>query len=299
MRPRLAHRLLVGLGHIDRVRPGELVGGSAVARLLGLVAIHLEEARHHRNGRERLRVGVAFLRRPLDGARRALRRNPDRRMWVLIRSRPRVHIVEVIVLALVGERPGLGPGAHDHVVRLAEALLRDHRIDPHGMVFGADAAHETGDEAAAGEVVEHGVFFRHHQRIVQERQCAAEDRELCALDRARQGAGEHARDRHHAVGGLVVLVEADAVEAETVGELHLVEVLVVKLGAVLRIVVAVGIGDPGGAIALDGVEVGMPIGHEVEIEEFHAVIPFSVSHSGVSGSGRQLWRPRPACGERA
>ena len=118
-------------------------------------------------------------------------------------------------------------------MRLGEPLLRIHRVDAHGVIFGADAAHEARDEAAARQVVEHGVFFRDHQRIVEQRQRAAEDRELGALDRARQRAGQHARDRHHAVGGLVVLVEADAVEAELVGELHLVEILVIELGALL------------------------------------------------------------------
>ena len=73
----------------------------------------------------------------------------------------------------------------------------------------------------------------------------------------------------------MVLVEADAVEAERVGELHLVEILVIELGALLRIVVAVGIGDPGGAVLLDRVEVGVAIGHEVEVEEFHAAFLIS------------------------
>src|SRR4029079_15987942 len=80
----------------------------------------------------------------------------------------------------------------------------------------------------------------------------------------------HAWDRHHAVGGLVVLVEAEAVEAEPVGKLHLVEILVIELRAFFWIVVAVGVGDPGGAVLLDGVEVGVPVWHQVEIEEFHA-----------------------------
>ncbi len=165
---------------------------------------------------------------------RALRRNPDRRMRRLVGPRPRVHVVEVIVLADIVERAGLGPGADDQVMRLGEALLRQARIDAHGVILGADAAHEARDEAAAREVVEHRVFFGDHQRIVHQRQRAAEDRDLGALDAARQRAGEQAGRRHHAVGGLVVLVEADAVEAELVGKLHLVEILVIELGALLR-----------------------------------------------------------------
>ena len=274
VRPRLAHRLLVGLGDIDGVRPGELVGRGLVAGLLGLVAVHLEHARDDGDGRQRLRVGVAHLRRPLDRAARPLRRNPDRRMRRLVRPRPRVHVVEVVVLAGVLERAGLGPGADDQVVRLRKALLREARVDAHGVIFGADAAHEARDDAAAREIVEHRVFFGDHQRIVHQRQRAAEDRDLRLLDAARERARERTGRRHHAVGGLVVLVEADAVEAEPVGQLHLVEILVIELGAFFRIVVAVGIGDPGGAVLLDGVEVGVPVRHQVKVEELHAAALF-------------------------
>ena len=160
-------------------------------------------------------------------------------------------------MPLKGERAGLGPGPHDQVVRLGEALLRIGRIDAGGMIFGADAAHEAGDDAAAGEVVEHRVFFGDVQRIVHQRQRAAEDGDLGVLDAARQRAGEHARHRHHAVGGLMVLVEADAVEAELVGEFHLVEIVVIELGAFLRIVMVVGERHPGRAVLGDGVEIGV------------------------------------------
>ncbi len=174
------------------------------------------------------------------------------------------------MLARIGERPGLGPGPHDQIVGLGEALLRLHRIDAHGVIFGADAAHEAGDEAAAREVVEHGVLFGNHQRIVEERQRAAEHRELGALDAARERAREHARDRHHAVGGLMVLVEAHAVEAKPVGELHLVEIFVIKLGTFVRLVMSIREGHPGRAVLLDGIEVGVAIGHQMEVEDLHA-----------------------------
>src|SRR4029079_1041812 len=82
--------------------------------------------------------------------------------------------------------------------------------------------------------------------------------------------GEHARDRHHAVGGLVVLVEADAVEAELVGKLHLIEVFVIEACAFLGVVVLVRIGHPGGAMLLYGLEIGMPIRHQMEVEDLHA-----------------------------
>ena len=156
------------------------------------------------------------------------------------------------------------------------------------MIFGADAAHEAGNEAAAREIVEDGVFLGDHQRIVDERQRAAENGELGALDAAGERAGEHARDRHHAVGGLVMLVEADAVEAELVRKLHLVEIVVIKLGAFLRVVELVRQRHPGGAVARDLVEVDMTVGHEMEVEKLHAAIllaPMKASNSARKASG--------------
>ena len=84
MRPRLAHRLLVGLGDIDGVRPGELVGRGLVARLLGLVAVHLEEARHRRDRAQRLAVGVAHRAPPSGWCSRSLAResrSADAALW--------------------------------------------------------------------------------------------------------------------------------------------------------------------------------------------------------------------------
>jgi hypothetical protein len=157
-------------------------------------------------------------------------------------------------------------------MRLGIAFLRISGIDAHGVILGADAAHETCNQPPAREVVENGIFFGDHQRIVDERQRAAENGELGALDAARKSAGEHAGDRHHAVGGLVMLVEAHSVEAEPVGELHLIEIVVIELGALARIVMAVREGDPGGAVLRNGIEVRVPVGHEMKVEEFHAAI---------------------------
>src|SRR5262249_26993249 len=94
-------------------------------------------------------------------------------------------------------------------------------------------------------------------------------------------------DRHHPVGGLVVLVETDAVEAEPVGKLHLIEIFVVERGALFGIVMPVRIGDPGGAVALDPFEVGMPVRHEMEVEELHAAaLTAATKACGCSTWGR-------------
>ena len=287
MRARLSHRSFVGLRDVNRVRPGELVGRGLVARLLSLLAIHLEKACHRRDGTQGLAIGVAHARGPADGRAGALRWDPDWRMRLLVGPRPRIDVAELVVLAEKGKRPRLGPRSHDQVVRLGVALLRVSRIDAHGVIFGADAAHETRDQPPAREIVEDRVFLRDHERIVDERQRAAENGELGALDAARERAGENARDRHHAVGGLVMLVEADAVEAELIGKFHLIEILVVELGALLRVVMAVRERDPGRAVVCNRVKIGVAVGHEMEIEEFHAAIliaPMKASSSAAKTS---------------
>ena len=70
----------------------------------------------------------------------------------------------------------------------------------------------------------------------------------------------------------MVLVEAHAVEAELVRQFHLVEIVVIELGALLRIVVAVGVRDPRGAVLADRVEIGVAIRHQMEIEDLHVAI---------------------------
>ena len=114
-------------------------------------------------------------------------------------------------------------------MRLVVALVRERRIDAAGEILGADAAHETGDDAPAAQMVEHGEFLRQRHRIAHQRQRAAEDRDLRLLGRARERGGDQVRRRHQPVGGLMVLVDADAVEAELVGQFELADVTLVKL----------------------------------------------------------------------
>src|SRR5690349_22384151 len=97
-----------------------------------------------------------------------------------------------------------------------------------------------------------------------------------------------------------MLVEADAVEAEPVGELHLVEILVVEAGALLGIVILVGESHPGRAVALDRVEVDVAVGHQVEVEEFHAATLLrskKVPSAPTNSAGRSTWGRCPQSGK--
>ena len=91
--------------------------------VLRLLAIHVEEFLDRRDRAVGLQVGVLALggRGPHDRLAAALRRNPDRRVRLLVRARPRVHVRKVVVLAAPVKRTGLGPRAHDEVVRFAKS----------------------------------------------------------------------------------------------------------------------------------------------------------------------------------
>src|SRR5581483_4464381 len=108
-----------------------------------------------------------------------------------------------------GEWARLGPGLYDQVVRLLVALVREERINAGGVIFVADAAHEAGDDAAARQIVEHGELFGDVDRVVHQRQRAADDGDLGLAGPSDQIGGDQVRRRHHAVGGLVVLVDSD------------------------------------------------------------------------------------------
>src|SRR5258706_12539356 len=130
---------------VYRHRPTEPTILGLVAEGLAGIAVHLQIALHHVRRAEGLQVGVApvRVRRPVDGLLAALRRDPDRRMRLLIRAGPEVDILDVVVPALESKRTGLGPGTHGQVVRLVKAIVGERWIYPEGVVLCADTANET------------------------------------------------------------------------------------------------------------------------------------------------------------
>src|SRR5206468_2711948 len=80
----------------------------------------------------------------------------------------------------------------------------------------------------------------------------------------RQRAGDHVRRWHEAIGVLMVLVDADAVEAQLIGVSERVDVLAIELMSLDRIVELVGEPDPGRVVALVEVVRQIGPGHQVE-----------------------------------
>src|SRR5205823_1269681 len=90
------------------------------------------------------------------------------------RARRRAHGNTNLFAGAAGPRGRLGPGPDDQIVRLVETLVREEWINARGMVFRADAAHEPGNDPPLRQIVEHRELFRDVDRIVDQRQGAAE-----------------------------------------------------------------------------------------------------------------------------
>ena len=67
-------------------------------------------------------------------------------------------VVAVTMLTSMDERDlartGIEGSAHDQVMRLVEAGVREGGVSAHRVVFAADAAHHAGDQPAAGDAVD-------------------------------------------------------------------------------------------------------------------------------------------------
>src|SRR4051794_644647 len=191
----------------------------------------------------------------------------------LVWPRPKIDIPQAEMVAVEGERTGLRPGPDDQIVRLVETLVREIWINTRRMVFRADAAHEPGNDPPLRQIVEHRELFRDVDRIIHQRQGAAEDCDLDLFGALDQRTGDQIWRRHQAVGGLVMLVDADRVKAELLGIDESVDVAGVFLGTFGRVVEPVWQYHPGRAVLRRLFEVERPVRHQMEGDELHDVAP--------------------------
>src|SRR5262249_13804979 len=75
---------------------------------------------------------------------------------------------------------------------------------------------------------------------------------------------------HHAVSGLVMLVDADDVKAKLFGIAQLVEIGIVFRSAFFRVIKAVGQHHPGRAVLGGRLQIERPIRHQMKAGELHA-----------------------------
>ena len=194
---------------------------------------------------------------------------------------------ELVVLAVEGERLVAGPRLHDHVVGLAVLVPRerwDLPVAEVGVHRGADG--ESGDESPPGDDVEHRELLGHANRRVVARDRVADHAERGPRRAPRQRRRDQVRRRHQSIAVLVVLVAADAVEAERLRVLELVEVRVVDVVAFARVVQRAGDVHPDRPVPLAEVLGQVRPRHQVEPGELHGL-------AFVSGHPSHSHTPRP------
>ena len=257
-------RDLVGLAHIDAEQKAHLAGMEILADLLH----HLAKAQGRALGARELAAGgeeVAEVapRHLIHGLDAVGAGDPDGGMGRLQGLRPWVHIAHGIVLALEACRSRLGPGLHDEIHSLPEALARQrHGI---GIAVGLmpAARREARHQPPVRHAIEHGVFLRHAQRTEGQRQQIAQHHQLAFLGGLRERGGQQIGRGHDAVDVLVMLVEHHAIEAQSVGGGHFVQIFLIEAHGLLAVEEGVGNRDPAALVIPIKILVEIGPGHEV------------------------------------
>ena len=229
MRLQFRARDLVGFGDISGHRPTKLIGLRLIAFALGDGAIGVKVFLRQMQRAEGLQIGVfaLFGRAPFNGFAAALRGHPNWGMWLLHRTRPQIHIIKIIMTAMIFERPLARPRLQNQIMGFIIALVRERRVHASRVIFRPDAAHKAGDDAPARHLVEHREFLRNVDRIVHQRQRAAQYRYFSVFRCAREGGGNQVWRRHQAISCLMMLVDANAVEAQLIGQLQLANIAII------------------------------------------------------------------------
>ena len=210
-------------------------------------------------------VHVVPIQHPVPGLQAAGTGDPHRRVRLLHRTRPDTDVAQLVVLAVENRRLVLGPGLHDHVVRLGVTVTQGNGHLPvrEGSVHRG-SHRKTGDQTPVGNDVEHRHLLGHaHGRVVQGEAVTQYDHSAVVC-----GVRQHRSDQigrwHDAVCIVVMLVDADAVKTNLVGVAQLVNVLSVVLVALGRVKVFVGQVYPRRVVLLGEIVRQVLVWHEVE-----------------------------------
>jgi hypothetical protein len=196
--------------------------------------------------------------------------------------------------AAPGEHVGIGPRATDEVMGLVVLLAQRGGIGAAGVVVvHRSADREAADQASAGYAVDHCHFLRDAGRRVVEGDGLAEQQDGRVACAAREGRRHQLRRRHQAVGVLVMLVDAEAVEAEIAGVFQEIQVVVVDPVGLARVEQARIDVDPHAAMLFGKVVGQVGPGHEIEPVKLHRVL---LDAAGALWGGRRPAAPRRTIG---
>jgi hypothetical protein len=189
---------------------------------------------------------------------------------LLVRARHGVHVAVLVELAVERERLGGRPRLQDQLdalVVLRSQLAGVDAVRVARVHRGADG--EAGNEAALAEHVDHRHLLGDTDRRVVERDRVAEHHDRGPLGAVGEHRGDEVRRGHQAVAVVVVLVDADGVEAALLGVHELLEVGGIRRGHDVAVEQAGIDVDPHAAVLLVEVVGECRIGHEVEPHQLH------------------------------
>ena len=231
--------LRIGLRGIGHAQVCESVrGGLGMAELPAAPPVGFEERFGPFEGREEDGEGIL----PIRGKQCVLLSRagpPDRRVRLLIGTRPRVHVAVVPVLPLPTEGLVRDPGPDDQIVGLAHPLASVCGIDVAGVHLGRDATHHPDDDPAPRHAVDHRELLRRAHRVVPNGQGNTDEGDsgpLCAPGENRRRQRTRGVEAGHA---LVVLAQRQ-VQPQLCRVLELLQVLVVERGDDHRVAVRIG-----------------------------------------------------------
>ena len=221
---------LFGLRHAHELQETGAVGVPVLAE-----AVHLPPEAVHGLARRlvavigQVAIDVVHAGAPLPRLDRAAAGDPHRRVRLLHRARPYVDVALAVEAPVEREGVGLGPRPHHQVVGLVIAFAEQRRVLSVGVAgIHGRADREAGDQAAAGDAVDHREFFGDPRRRVVEGEAVAHDAQRRPRRRAaRQGAGDQIGRRHQPVAVRVVLVAAHRIQPDRRGVFHFVHEVVV------------------------------------------------------------------------
>ena len=157
---------LVGVGAENPEQITEVFRARFESGFTGGFDIHVAQAVGVFQQRTQVHVGMLVASRPHYALRAAESGEPDGWVGFLHREHPRVHRSIMVILAFVAERTRLGPALDDEVVGFFESVPVLWRSDSTLQGFNRRAAHESGDDPATRDTVQHGNLFRHADGII-------------------------------------------------------------------------------------------------------------------------------------
>ena len=271
-------RFGVGRANHHKLRKPGAIGIVIQAGLfdLGPVAIH-----HALPGlvaaEAQIAVRVIVVGGELPGFHRSAAGQPHRRMRLLKRLRPGIDVAQLGEFAVERKRSRLGPRLHDQVMCLVVArphLSRRCPVIADGVRRGTDG--KSSHQPAAAEAIDHGKLFCDADRRIVQGKRVAKDHDRRIGVAAREDGGDQIGRVAETVAVLVMLVDAEAVEAKIVGQLEFLDIPAQVLCHLLRVAqLVVWRRHPDAFVSLGKVVRQISIALHVKEDRFH-VFPLSV-----------------------